>query len=526
MTVLPVIVRELRASGRQPFTYSLRVLGAAALLLAGALFGLKHGFAPSVGRQLFGALHVTLFGAIWVLVPMLSADCISRERREGTLGLLFLTPLTGPDIVVAKGLAHGLRAVTLWLAVLPVMAIPFLMGGVSRAEIALSVMLNASAMCWALAAGLLASAWTKEGSRAVAGAAALACTFFVGLVAGVGCILVQNYRPRPAQFEVNWDMMVAAGLGLALNINDFWTYYTARAGMTQVLRFMELTTLGSFLGLFVAVLVAGARTRRAWQEVPPPWWWTGLERVFCTPVIWLAFYRQWMRHKLERNPIGWLEQRTWNGRLVTWGWMAVLISVYSTVLTDRHFFWTTNRIQEVIAWLLAGSIAASAAGSFRRERDTGVLELLLVSPLGEGRIISGRLRGIWSQFIPTAGLLLAVWGYCSTFLPDSSGAGAILFYASTFVCLPVFGLYYSLRCRNFLAAFLFTIAVGLLLPLGLAELFAFARRAYGGSGPGFSLEPQASAGAAFCQMLLAVNCWWWLYRRLKHRAFPLSRTTG
>ena len=105
MTVLPVIARELRASARQPFTYYLRVLGVTALLLASLLFGLHFGFEPALGRQLFGGLHCTLFGAIWVLVPMLTADCISRERREGTLGLLFLTPLKGTDIVVAKGLA-------------------------------------------------------------------------------------------------------------------------------------------------------------------------------------------------------------------------------------------------------------------------------------------------------------------------------------------------------------------------------------------------------------------------------------
>ncbi len=134
MIVLPVIARELRASARQPFTYYLRVLGVTALLLASALFGLQVGFRPAFGRELFAALHCALFGAIWLLVPMLTADCISRERREGTLGLLFLTPLKGTDVVVAKGLAHGLRAVTLGLAVVPVLTIPFLLGGVSWAE--------------------------------------------------------------------------------------------------------------------------------------------------------------------------------------------------------------------------------------------------------------------------------------------------------------------------------------------------------------------------------------------------------
>jgi len=37
-------------------------------------------------------------------------------------------------------------------------------------------------------------------------------------------------------------------------------------------------------------------------------------------------FSAWMLRKLERNPIGWLEQRTWTGRLVTWGWFAVIMS--------------------------------------------------------------------------------------------------------------------------------------------------------------------------------------------------------
>ena len=181
-------------------------MGVTALLLAGLLFGLHYGFEPGLGQQLFAALHCALFGAIWVLVPMLTADCISRERREGTLGLLFLTPLKGTDIVVAKGLAHGLRAVTLWLAVLPVLTIPFLLGGVSWAEAVLSVVVNANAMCWALAAGLLASAWSKAWLRALLLAAVLALAFLLLFVAGTGWFCCRlAVRLWPGRVEMDLD---------------------------------------------------------------------------------------------------------------------------------------------------------------------------------------------------------------------------------------------------------------------------------------------------------------------------------
>src|SRR5438046_1122237 len=144
MVIFPVIARELRASARQPYTYTLRMAGVAALLISSLLFGIQNGFGPNLGRNLFARLHLTLFCAIWVLVPFLTADCLSRERREGTLGLLFLTRLKATDIVIAKGLAHGLRALTLWLAVLPVMTVPFIAGGVSWQEAVLSALINFS----------------------------------------------------------------------------------------------------------------------------------------------------------------------------------------------------------------------------------------------------------------------------------------------------------------------------------------------------------------------------------------------
>ena len=76
---------------------------------------------------------------------------------------------------------------------------------------------------------------------------------------------------------------------------------------------------------------SGRKDSALWQEEPPSrrqvWW----QRTFCTPVLWVSLLRRWMRWKLEHNPIGGSDQRTWSGRLVTWGWFAVIISIYSAV---------------------------------------------------------------------------------------------------------------------------------------------------------------------------------------------------
>src|SRR5258706_15540537 len=169
MTCWPVIVRELRAESRRPMNYWIRILGAGAITLVFGVSMLNQSESPAtLGARLFGNLNATLFAAIWILVPLLTADCISQEKREGTLGLLFMTQLTASGIVFGKSLIHGLRSLTLLLGMLPILSLPFLLGGVSWKDGLLALMLDLSALILALAAGLLASTLVKDWVRALA----------------------------------------------------------------------------------------------------------------------------------------------------------------------------------------------------------------------------------------------------------------------------------------------------------------------------------------------------------------------
>ena len=68
----------------------------------------------------------------------------------------------------------------------------------------------------------------------------------------------------------------------------------------------------------------------------------------------------------------------------------------------------------------------NSSSSFRRERETRVLELLLVSPINEWQIILGRLRGLWTQFLPSLALLLGGWAYLAYSLSHFSSGPSIL----------------------------------------------------------------------------------------------------
>ena len=523
MNVWPVIVRELRQQARQKFTFTLRVLGVGLTTATATVFAMQNSFDPNLGGWLFAGLHVTLFFAIWILVPLSAADCISRERREGTLGLLFLTPLRAREIVMAKAVAHGLRAMTFLLAVLPVFTIPFLLGGVSWQQASLSALINFSAICWALGAALVASAGTRSSLRSLVGAVVLAIGAMLTHAVVLGALSAPRIFFTGNLFGFLDERllygMAPPGLGptrLSAGMLRGGAWFIVLGGIQNALL--------AVLVLYAAMGLAAAQVRRTWREEPPPQWVQTLQRTFCTPVLWRNFFQRWMRRKIQHNPVGWLEQRTWTGRLVTWTWFAIVISIYSAIITDRNFFRGFNGMQMTMAWLMMGSIAASASGSFRRERESGVLELLLVSPLSARRIVYGRLRGLWGQFVPAVATLLLVWLYLQSILGRYPDLGRIVFFAVSALTLPVIGLYFSLRCRSFLAAFLMTLTVGLVLPMILGQFMTFCWWAIFNLSQPLLAMSWAHPGAAVVELglagwLLAGTC-----GRLERRQFPLDRT--
>lgn len=525
MNVLPVITRELRTQARQPFTYWLRLLGVVALLICGVFFAGDVVFNPNRGSSVFGYMHLTLYCAVWILVPFGAADCLSRERREGTMGLLFLTPLKPPDIVIAKGLSHGLRAITLLVAVLPVLTIPFLIGGVSWQQATVSAVINMSAICWALSAALVASAIARNATHAISLAIVLAVlglltyTYLVGLTVGSG----MGTRWRGGYSSLAFNYLV--GFGITGLHSEVWSALMTMIKMRNLLSGILQSAGLSLLALAGAVVFAANRVKHSWQDEPPSIRRQQIEKVLFQPVIWVSFLKRWMRWKLERNPIGWLEQRRWSGRLVTWTWFAIIISVQSTALTDRNFYRYYDTWQMLMAWALAVSMAASAAGSFRRERETGVLELLLVSPLTTGQIIGGRLRGLWGQFLPSVVTLIGIWLYFLGIFRTENNFAPVWFFLVTYLVVPVIGLYFSVQCRLFISAFLLTVATAIALPImtviAVKSLWWFYAV---NSGHGIVSDFWDSTGAIrLIQLWLAAVFGLMLYQKLKTRSFPLEQ---
>src|SRR5262245_39202000 len=137
MIILPIAERELRVAARSSRTYWSRALAALVLIIITLVIFdgyQKFGSSRVGGQQVFAALAYLALAYSLFAGAALTADCLSSEKREETLGFLFLTDLKGYDVVLGKLLATSLRSIYGLLATFPIMSIPLLLGGVQASE--------------------------------------------------------------------------------------------------------------------------------------------------------------------------------------------------------------------------------------------------------------------------------------------------------------------------------------------------------------------------------------------------------
>src|SRR6266853_1561881 len=189
MTVLPIVTRELRVASRRRATYWVRSGSALALIVLGVWFFLMARHAPPHEVALY--LFRIMAGAS-VLYCLLSgvrstADCLSEEKREGTLGFLFLTDLKGYDVVFGKLAATSLNGFYGVLAVVPMLAVPLLMGGITPGEFGRMAVVTINTLFFSLSIGICVSAFSRS-ARMATGATFLLIFLFTALLPAAGAL--------------------------------------------------------------------------------------------------------------------------------------------------------------------------------------------------------------------------------------------------------------------------------------------------------------------------------------------------
>ena len=470
--------RELREGARRPVNHRLRFLSAGVgTLLLWSITANSRRPEAEMGVWLFGSLHTFLLVLIALVAPALTADCIAREKRDGTLGLLFMTPLSAGGIVAGKALAQGLRAFTLWLAVLPILAIPFMTGGLTwfDAFSALSLEFCATVLC--LASGLLASSLVQGRNAAFLLAFLFgACLLFLfsqlfvfilfGMwrtlsflnYQGFGSIMVETetiplFTGLPNEQGLGWNSLTVVTPFL---VRD-WTWLCLISPLVVLLFF------------YAVAWFAAWRIENSWQDKIPSLRRESLLRRYCTPLLRGRFRRK-MQRKLDWNPIAWLQQYSWKSRVSKWGLCLAFLLVE---LTSFHAFPNQHLALVPLLLILGGIYTFFGVSGFLEEKRSGALELLLITPVSVNELIFGRAWGLWQQFLPAGLILAGDYAFWLTSL-DSSGdnlfdeslTGSIVV-AYGFLALPIFATYSALRVKNLIVATVLT-WIALIVP----EIFA------------------------------------------------------
>ncbi len=427
--VLPVLVRELRRTSRHAGTYWFRTTGAgvATLFLASILASQASARSPS-GLPSFLAVNAVLVAVTWLFCPLLAADCLSGEKREGTLGLLFLTPLTVRDVIIAKLFTQVWRAGTLFLAMMPILLVPVLMGGVSWQLGLVVAAIHIGGLMVALMAGMLASSLAKELTRA----RVLACGFGVASALLFAAIVAE---------VSDWSRLFGTAGGASPSYRDAWKLMSenlirgelgdAFKGISRSLLLPQLATAGvqrmveaaavilavGMLWAIICLGVAGALLRRSRYDRPMTRRQERIWRLFCSPLFWRTLFTRHMQRQRSRNPVAWLDQYSWSARSARWGWCFFFIAVELWLLS----FWepeTAFGRERMMGLLLAAAVGLSAVGSFQQAVRSGLLELLLVTPMREWGIIQGRLKALFHQFLPSVLVMMIVYYSVPLSLPE------------------------------------------------------------------------------------------------------------
>jgi ABC-type transport system involved in multi-copper enzyme maturation permease subunit len=401
MTFLPIVERELRVAARKRSTYWLRtVAGLIALVIGSACLTLA-----SIGGLGMSGPGGMVFGAImWLFICtalgaglFFTSDSLSEEKREGTLGFLFLTDLRGYDVVAGKMLATTLRGFFPLLAFFPIVATTLLMGGVTGTEFWKTSLALLNALFFSLAAGLFVSAISRDSQRALAATLFLMLFFVFGgplADAAIARIAGRGFQPILSLSSPGYVFRAAGGWGRTF----FWQ------------------------GLLTTQIVAWVLFSFACLLIPHTW----QQRAGTTGVATKTWVYNWRYGKTPRriklrnkllpiNPVLWLASRErWQlGGMWVLALLAVGVVTWLALDIPTQGWMVLSYPVLFFIFLLYLGAASQSSRFFVEARRSGLIELMLATPLSERKIVLGQWRALLRTFAIPVSIVLVLQLICS-----------------------------------------------------------------------------------------------------------------
>ena len=473
MTSLPIVERELGIASRKIGSWLSRwVIAIAAVLFGGGwLLIASLGGGMMKGDIFFAILAWACFAYCLLAGLWTTADTLTREKTDGTLGLLFLTDLRGYDVVLGKMITASLKSFYGVLAVLPVLALPLLMGGVTNDQLWRTIGALLNILVFSLSLGMFFSALSWSTGRAIF------WTFFTLLsvtmlpliylwLGGISSVL-HFVSPGFAMANASAPVIGAPVAGFV----GYWSWMGCGLAVSVVL-----------LGLASWIIPSRWRETKLRQQTPR------LAKRLAGDALRPSAGQQ--AAVLDANPAGWLVWRMRTFRVSRRLLLVLMITVGTVLLgymalddatLDDEWWVVMGGLIWVASFWIRLEVARHAVTTIHEAKASGALEQILVTPVDERQFRRGHFAAMakfwmWPVIVlaslPVASILLSIvsagWVWDDTLIGVSiMGMGSLLFVVVFFGDL--FALYYSgcwfaLRSNNYSTAFWKTFGFVYLLP--------------------------------------------------------------
>lgn len=465
---LPIVQRELLIASKGLGSWLWRWIVAIVAVFFGVFWlFLNSGDSKAMQGDVFfvimswSCFTYCLLAGLWT-----TTDTLTREKTDGTLGLLFLTDLRGYDVVLGKMFSGSLRSFYGVLAVLPVLALPLLMGGVTNAQFWRTVFALLNILIFSLSCGIFFSAICRRTGQSIF------------------CTLLLLLSITLAPLIYGWMGGTNEAFSLMSPAIAIYRAYVPLIGPA-------LPGLGWYpmwigCGLFTSIcflVLASWIVPKSWQD---------REVTYRNKHSLVKNVNSPRSLNLDSNPVSWLVNRNASMRqsrvflvlYIAVAWLA--ITAYSAlegrveppvIITGISLLWLGS------LWFRI-DLTRHTVSSISEAKECGALEQILVTPMDERQFRRGHFRAMVSFWIwPLISLIMAPIFFIflqalmhPEMLDESGLIFGITFLGLMVVGLPVlsffldiFALYFSgcwfaLRNHSFGKAFWKTFGFVYLLP--------------------------------------------------------------
>lgn len=495
----PIFLRELLTVPRSSSHYVTRAAYLASLWVIAvtawlALLGWNRpatlGETARFGSLLFQVLTYVQLALFLFFAALTAASAIAKEKDRRTFVLLLMTDMHDYEIVLGKILGSMLPILVLQLASIPALTLLVLLGGVGLAQVVQVIVVTAATTFAAGSLGGLIALWRERTFQALA-LTVLFLVMFITLAWAIPSLLIPH-RELALQVRQSIEPFTA----LASVHASLWR---EQVGFTPAYRFaLIMFAIGFLLNLF------GMRKLRVWNPSGEPI----MQRE--TPEAAIDRERGLIESAAEvtgprasvhaapglarpviGNPILWREisTRAYGRRplLVKLAYYIVLALICYPALAPvilegqrGPYFAALGLLSVGVLSLLL--VTAQAATAITSERDTGALDLLLVTDLSAGEFIFGKILGILyntKEYLVPPLLLAGIYGVYGTLaippqghqeLAASMNATAMLCVILASIVLLAFatmlGIHVALRTTNSQVAIIHALSTIFFLTVG------------------------------------------------------------